>query len=118
MTENEVKIGEVIWYSERKGYRFVKIDNAEVFIHRSTLDRSGLIRLLTGDQVSVSLTNNEHGQVIQDLMTIERPANPAPPISSEPDEGEMCAVVKFFNDIRSYVFVTVENLNEDVFIHS
>ena len=71
MTENEVKIGEVIWYNERKGYGFVKIDNAEVFIHRSTLGSFGMIRLLTVDQVSVSLAANEHGQVIQDLLTIE-----------------------------------------------
>ena len=118
MTKNEVKNGEVIWYNERNGYGFVKIDNAEVFLHRSTLDRFGLIRLLTGDQVSVSLATNEHGQVIQDLLTIERPANPAPPTASEPDEGEMRAVVKFFNDIRSYSFVTTEDLNEDVFVHS
>jgi len=79
VTENEAKNSEVIWYNERKGYGFVKIDSAEVFLHRSTLDRFGLIRLLTGDQVSVSLATNEHGQVIQDLLTIERPANPAPP---------------------------------------
>ena len=64
MTEIEVKNGEVIWYNERTGYGFVKIDSAEVFLHRSTLDRIGLIRLLIGDQVSVSLATNEHSQVI------------------------------------------------------
>jgi CspA family cold shock protein len=101
-----------------EGYSFVKIDGAEVLLHRSTLERFGLIRLLTGDQVSVSLATNEHGQDIQDLLTIERPANPAPPIASEPDEGEMRAVVKFFNDIRGYGFVTDEDLSEDVFAHS
>jgi cold shock protein len=87
VTENEIKNGEVIWYNENKGYGFIKIDNAEVFIHRSTLDRFGLIRLLTGDQVSVFLATNEHGQVTQDLLTIEQPANPAPPTVSEPNEG-------------------------------
>ena len=51
MTENEAKNGGAIWYNERKGYGFVKIDGAEVLLHRSTLDRFGLIRLLTGDQV-------------------------------------------------------------------
>jgi cold shock CspA family protein len=51
-------------------------------------------------------------------LTIERPANPAPPAASEPDEGEMRAVVKFFNDIHSYGFVTAEDLNEGVFVHS
>ena len=118
MTDNEVKNGEVIWYNERKGYGFVKIDSAEVFLHRSALGRFGLIHLLTGDQVSVSLATNVHGQVIQDLLTIERPANPAPPTASEPNEGEMRVVVKVFNDIRGYGFVTAEDLNEDVFVHS
>ena len=116
MTENEVKNGEVIWYNERKGYGFVKIDSAEVFLHRSTLDRFGLIRLLTGDQVSVSLATNEYGH--QDLSIIERPANPASPTASETDEGEMRAVVKFFNDIRGYGFVTAADLSENVFVHS
>lgn len=50
MTDKEVKGGEVIWYNEHTGYGFVKIDDTEVFLHRSTLDRFGLIRLLTGDQ--------------------------------------------------------------------
>ena len=118
MTENEVKNGEVIWYNEHEGYGFVKIDGAEALLHRSTLDRFGLIRLLTGDQVSVSLATNEHGQVIQDLLTIERPANLAPPTTSKPDEGEVHAVVKFFNDIRGYGFVTAEDLSEDLFVHS
>ncbi len=58
MTESQVRIGEVIWYNERKGGGFVKIDNAEVFIHHATLYRFGLIHLLTGDQVSVSLPTN------------------------------------------------------------
>lgn len=106
MSEVEVREGELIWYNERKGYEFVKIGDAEVFLHRSTLDRFGLIRLLTGDKVSVSLTTNEHGQVIQDLLTVNRPVSPAPPAATEPAEDEVRAVVKFFNDLRGYGFVT------------
>ena len=118
MTDKEVKGGEVIWCNERKGYGFVKIDDTEVFLHRSTLDRFGLIRLLTGDQITVSLSTNEHGKVIQDLLTVNRPANPTPPGASQPDGDEMRAVVKFFNDIRGYGFVTAEDMSEDVFVHS
>jgi CspA family cold shock protein len=118
VTDKEVKGGEVIWCNERKGYGFVKIDDTEVFLHRSTLDRFGLIRLLTGDQITVSLSTNEHGEVIQDLLTVNRPANPTPPGASQPDEDEMRAVVKFFNDIRGYGLVTAEDMSEDVFVHS
>ena len=82
MTESEPRISEVIWYNERKGGGFVKIDNAEVFVHHPKLYRFGLIQQLTGDQVSVSLATNEHGKAIQDLLTIEQTANPAPPTAS------------------------------------
>jgi CspA family cold shock protein len=118
VSEVEVREGELIWYNERKGYGFVKIGDAEVFLHRSTLDRFGLIRLLTGDRVSVSLTTNEHGQVIQDLLTVNRPVSPSPPAAAEPAEDEVRAVVKFFNDLRGYGFVTADELEEDVFVHS
>ena len=118
MTEINVKEGELVSYNERKGYGFVKIDDTEVFLHRSTLDRFGLVRLLKGDRVTVSLTVNEHGEVIQDLLRVDRPVNPAPPAASEPADGEMRAVVKFFNDIRGYGFVTAEDIAEDVFVHS
>ena len=118
MTEINVKEGELVWYNERKGYGFVKIDDTEVFLHRSTLDWFGLVRLLKGDRVTVSLTVNEHGGVIQDLLRVDRPVNPAPPAASEPADGEMRAVVKFFNDIRGYGFVTAEDIAEDVFVHS
>ena len=118
MTDINVKDGELVWYNERKGYGFVKIDDTEVFLHRSTLDRFGLVRLLIGDKVTVSLTVNEHGEVIQDLLRVDRPVNPAPPAASEPGDGEMRAVVKFFNDIRGYGFVTAEDIAEDVFVPS
>ena len=118
MTDINVSEGELVWYNERKGYGFVRIGDTEVFLHRSTLDRFGLVRLLTGDEVTVSLTVNEHGEVIQDLLRIDRPINPAPPAASEPEDGELRAVVKFLNDIRGYGFVTAEDIAEDVFVHS
>ena len=59
MTEINVKEGELGWQNERKGDGFVKIDDTEAFLHRSTLDRFGLVRLLKGDRVTVSLTVNE-----------------------------------------------------------
>jgi len=116
--DTEVSQGSLVWYNERKGYGFVRIGEDEVFLHRSTLDRFGLVRLLTGDLVTVSLSSNEHGSVIKDLLSVERPLNPVPPAAIEPEEGEVRAVVKFFNDLRGYGFVTTDGLDEDVFVHS
>ena len=66
----------------------------------------------------MSLTVKENGEVIQDLLRVERPVNPLPPAASEPADGEMRAVVKFFNDICSYSFGTAEDIAKDVFVHS
>ena len=49
---------------------------------------------------------------------MDRPVIPVPPAASEPADGEMRTVVKFFNDIRGYGFVTAEDIAEDVFVHS
>ncbi len=114
----EVSKGSLVWYNERKGYGFVRIGVEEVFLHRSTLDRFGLVRLLTGDQITVSLSTNEHGRVIKDLLAVERPLGPSPPVAIEPEDGEVRAIVKFFNDLRGYGFVTAENMEEDAFVHS
>ena len=114
----EVSEGQLVWYNERKGYGFVGIGDEEVFLHRSTLDRFGLVRLLNGDHVTVSLSTNEHGRVIKDLLSVRRAVIPEPPAASEPEEGEVRAVVKFFNDLRGYGFVTTDNAEEDVFVHS
>ena len=114
----EISQGQLVWYNERKGYGFVRIGEEEVFLHRSMLDRFGLVRLLTGDLITVSLSSNEHGRVIKDLLSVERPVTPTPPVASEPEEGEVFAVVKFFNDLRGYGFVTTDSSDEDVFVHS
>ena len=114
----EVSEGQLVWYNERKGYGFVRIGDEEVFLHRSTLDRFGLVRLLNGDHVTVSLSTNEHCRVIKDLLSVRRAVIPEPPAASEPEEGEVRAVVKFFNDLRGYGFVTTDSAEEYVFVHS
>ena len=62
----------------------------------------------------MSLTANEHGEVTQGLLRLDRSVNPVPPAALEPADGEMRALVKFFNDIRGYGFVTAE----DAFVQS
>ena len=49
---------------------------------------------------------------------MDRPVIPVPPAASEPADGEMRAVVKFFNAIRGCGFVTSDDIAEDVFVHS
>ena len=96
----------------------MRIGDEKVFLHRPTLERLGLVWLLTGDVVTVSLITNEHGRVIKDLLLVERPLTPSPAAAIDPEGGEVRAVVNFFNDFRGYGFVTADILDEDVFVHS
>ena len=68
--------------------------------------------------MTVSLTVNENGEVIQDLLRVDWPVSPVPPAASEPADGEMRAVVEFFNDIHGYGFVITEDIAKDVFVRS
>ena len=114
----EVSEDKLVWYKEGKEYGFLSVGDKEVFLHQLRLDRFGLLQLLTSDVVTVSLSTNEHGRVIKDLLSVERPLTPAPPEACEPEDGEVRAVVKFFNGLRGYGFVTAYNLDEDVFVDS
>ncbi len=96
----------------------MRIGDEKVFLHRSTLDGFGLLRLLTGDVVTVSLSTNGYGRVIKDLPSVERPLKQAPPAASEREDAEVRATVKFFNILRGYGLVTAENLDEDVLANS
>ena len=59
----------------------MRIGDEEVFLHSSTLDRFGLVRLLNGDHVTVSLSTNEHGRVIKDLLSVRRSVIPETPVA-------------------------------------
>ena len=51
-------------------------------------------------------------------MTVNTPVSPSSPAAAEPGEDEVRAVVKFFNDLWGYGFVTADELEENVFVHS
>jgi len=90
----EISQGQLVWYNERKGYGFVRIGEEEVFLHRSTLDRFGLVRLLTGDLITVSLSSNEHGRVIKDLLSgTASDADPAGGVRAGGGRGVCCGQI-------------------------
>ena len=112
------KRGRVKWYNERRGYGFIEVDDHEVFIHRSTLQQFGIIRIQNEDIVLVSQVKTDRGYIVEHLFGIERPPLPDWLYASTPEEGEKMAEVKFFNEDKGYGFVMVEGYSQDIFIHS
>jgi len=109
--------GEVIWYSERRGYGFVKLGEQEIFLHHSALNRFGLQTVYPGDQLVVNTSENENGPVIDELLAIERAKPVAIAADTMPKENEVRGTVKFFNSYKGYGFVNIGKDSRDVFVH-
>jgi len=109
--------GKVKWFSEKRGYGFIQIDDEEVFIHRSTLLAFGIAKLQNEDIVNVALIDSERGRIVENLFGVERPPIPPELMVDTPAEGEVIADVKFFNNHKGYGFIVADEVDEDIFIH-
>lgn len=109
--------GKVKWFSEKRGYGFIQIGDEEVFIHRSTLLAFGISKLQNEDIVNVALIASERGRIVETLYGVERPPIPPELMADTPDEGEVIADVKFFNNHKGYGFIVSDEVDEDIFIH-
>lgn len=57
--------GEVKWFNRRKGFGFIRPDAGprDVFVHISSVQRSGLETLLDGQRVEFELTQLHDGRI-------------------------------------------------------
>ena len=117
MTSDIVQTGEVVWYNDRKGYGFVTVEQNEIFLHHSALERFGLATVYAGDQIQVTITENNRGIVIQDIVAVERAKSETIPKDTAPLPEEVVGTVKFFNPAKGYGFVDIGNGDTDVFVH-
>ena len=109
--------GVVKWFSEKRGYGFVEVEDYEVFIHRSTLLSFGIQKIQNEDIVTVSLSESERGKIVDKLYGVERPHIPVELMAEAPAEGEVMARVKFFNSHKGYGFIIAEHESQDIFVH-
>src|SRR5215813_4053570 len=119
--------GSVKWFDPAKGYGFILPDEdlPDVLLHVTCLRRGGFQTAYEGARVVVEALNRPKGLqafrvISMDESTAIRPVQLTPPRTHTvvtPTSGLERAVVKWFNRVRGYGFVTRGEGTEDVFVH-
>ena len=119
--------GEIKWFDVSKGYGFIVPDNGmpDVLVHVTTLRRDGFQTAREGARVVCEVLKRAKGlQVFRvlslDLSTAVHPSQTAPArthVQVVPSGGFEIAVVKWFNRVRGFGFLSRGEGTEDIFVH-
>ncbi|HEY5080660.1 MAG TPA: cold-shock protein [Bauldia sp.] len=119
--------GVIKWFDASKGYGFIIPDGGmpDVLLHVTCLRRGGFQTAYEGARVVVEVLNRAKGlQAFRVINMDESTAIRPPQITSArthnsvvPTSGLERAVVKWFNRVRGYGFVTRGEGTEDIFVH-
>jgi CspA family cold shock protein len=120
-------VGEIKWFDVAKGYGFIVPDNGmpDVLIHVTTLRRDGFNTAREGARVVCEVLQRAKGlQVFRvlslDLSTAVHPSQSGPVkthVEVNAPGGFEIAIVKWFNRVRGFGFLTRGEGTEDIFVH-
>lgn len=119
--------GRIKWFDVAKGYGFIVPDDggADVLLHVTVLRRHGKSVALEGSRIVCEAQRREKGlQVFQVLSVDESTAthpSTLPPARTHVEvtatSGYEIAIVKWFNRVKGFGFLTRGEGTEDIFVH-
>ena len=119
--------GLIKWFDVAKGFGFIVPDNGmqDVLLHVTCLRRDGYQTVLEGTRVVALIQKRERGYqafriLSMDQSTAVHPSQ-MPPVKTHvqvtPSSGLERVLVKWFNRTKGFVFLTLGEGTEDIFIH-
>jgi CspA family cold shock protein len=119
--------GSIKWFDVAKGYGFIVPDNGmpDILLHVTCLRRDGFQTAYEGARIVCEVLNRPRGLqalriVHMDESTAVHPSQLPPSrthVQVTPTSGMERAVVKWFNRIKGFGFLTCGDGTPDIFIH-
>jgi cold shock protein len=119
--------GYIKWFDAAKGYGFIMPDNgaADVLLHVTVLRNGGFVAAPEGARIVVEAVMRQRGYQAFRVLSID-PTTAIHPsmlpqarthVTVTPTSGLERGVVKWFNRLRGFGFVTVGEGTPDIFVH-
>ncbi len=118
--------GRIKWFDVVKGYGFIAQDGGgpDVLIHITTLRRDGYATASEGSRVVCEATIRSKGLQVFKILSMDEStaAHPAEVparthVQVTPSGGFEIVIVKWFNRVRGFGFVSRGDGTDDIFIH-
>ena len=119
--------GTIKWFDVSKGFGFIVPDDgsADVLIHVTCLRRDGYQTAYEGARVVCEATHRSKGMQVFRILSMDEstaihPAQMPPPrthVTVTPTSGLERAMVKWFNRLRGFGFLSRGEGTEDIFVH-
>jgi CspA family cold shock protein len=119
--------GVIKWFDVAKGYGFVVPDDGspDILLHVTILRRSGLQSALEGARVVCEAQKRARGMQVFRVVAMDESTAVHPSQSTagrthvqvQPTSGYEIAIVKWFNRVKGFGFLTRGDGTEDIFLH-
>lgn len=119
--------GRIKWFDVAKGYGFIVPDDggADVLLHVTILKREGYQTAAEGSRVVCEAKKGSKGLQVFRLLSLDESTATHPSqlpaarthIQVVPTSGFEIAIVKWFNRVRGFGFLTRGEGTEDIFVH-